>query len=84
MDDRMPPPGEDADLGAPVAELALLDDAPPDGFLEAVRRSVLRRIGAVDALDFGVPAFAGFLRAMLDLIFGGVGGAGPRNGRHDA
>lgn len=80
----MPPPGEEAELGAPVAELALLDDEPRDGFLDAVRRSVLRRVGAVDALDFGVPALAQFLRAMLDLIFGGAGGAGARNGRHDA
>jgi hypothetical protein len=76
---------DETDLGMPVAELKLLDEPPPAGFLAGVRRSVLRRVGAVDALDFGVPMLGRFLESMLALIFGVFGGdSPPRKGKDDA
>ena len=84
MDEKATEGDDDADLGAPVAELALLDEPSPDGFLASVRRSVLRRIGMVDALDFGVPMLGRFLASILDLIFGMLGGEGKsRKGEDD-
>ena len=84
MDESPAGNDEEADLGPPVVELALLDEDPEEGFLAAVRRSVLRRVGAADALDFGAPMLGRFLQSMLDLIFGLLGGdASSRKGEDD-
>lgn len=72
----VPDPRDEADeLGPRVAELALLDETPRDGFLLSVRESVLRRVGAVDALDFGVPMLVRFMESVLSMIFGLLGNA---------
>ncbi|MBZ0269044.1 hypothetical protein K8I85_12870 [bacterium] len=71
MSDPTPPP-DDRDLGEPIAELAVLAETPENGFLDRIRRGILRRIAGVQFLEFAFEHVLGFLREIGELIFGAM------------
>jgi hypothetical protein len=68
VSESLPPP-EEIDPGPPVAEIAALAESPEEGFLERIRGSILRRIGAGHLLDFVVPALLDFLKEIGEMLF---------------
>ena len=82
MSDALPPP-EDIDPGPPVPEIAALADAPGEGFLARIRRSIERRIGASHLVEFSVTMVLGFLREIGDMLFGVMERPKPARGANE-
>lgn len=76
------PTEEDDDLGAPIAPLAGLDQAPSEAFLGKVRGSIRRRQLAGEAAELSWTGVATVLLEYLELVFGALkSGEGDREGK---
>ncbi len=71
-----PPGGDDEELGAPVAELADLEEEPAPTFLARLRRRIQRRVLASDVLEMSWFTPVLVLLEFLEMIFTGL--FGPR------
>ena len=76
MSDRPRRPDHDESTGEPIHELADLREPTSDRFQERIRGSILRRMFAVDAVDFSLSAvfatFMSYVGMLLQLMPGGT------------
>lgn len=66
------PTEDDDELGAPIAPLAGLDQAPSDAFMGKVRGSIRRRQLAGEAAELSWTGVAAVLLEYLELVFGAL------------
>ena len=76
-------PREPEDLGDPIAELRLLDEAPPEGFLPRVRNSIQRRVFAGQVVDFGLRPLGEFFMEYVVMLVSAFAPASSASRRSD-
>jgi hypothetical protein len=67
--------GDDVDPGEPIAELTWLRATAPEGFLQRIRGSILRRVSGSEAVDFCVMGLFHTFWEYLALSIQALGGA---------